>query len=539
MPRKPPQFANVLHGTFALVIAILAAAIAQTPAFAQSIPGCTNSGGSTAATGSLAATFLGNPVTTIALTHGQPVAMTAAFSPSGKTNLLPTGSVDLLSSLFPALAFDETPFSAGTATFTVTDLPGGSYTLTGAYLGDANFACGTFASIPAVISPENPAFTLTSSVPAGTSAVAGVPLTLTLAVCGVSGVCETAGTQGGTASFTDAVNAGPAVALGTPVPVGATNTGIANVMLAGAGTHVISASFSGDASITAGATSASQALTITAVKASSATALQPLGATTIVAGSAVSFNANVTVAVGAKPTGTVTFFDGATPLGSAVSVVNGAASFATSSLAVGAHSITAHYSGDANDAASISAPLALSITAAPKIDFQATIPASSVTLGAGQQASIPLTLTSLNGYNAAVSLACTGLPARSTCAFTPASVVPTASGATATLVLKTSGPNTGTVVVSAVTRAAIPAALLALVLGPLLRRRRAMNVLAALIVFPLLAACGGGGTMRGPDVIPLAPSLFPTPSGTSTFSVVATGADGTTHTLAVTLTVTN
>ena len=51
------------------------------------------------------------------------------------------------------------------------------------------------------------------------------------------------------------------------------------------------------------------------------------------------------------PTGTVDFYDGATYLGSST-LSSGMATFATSALAVGDHTITAYYSGDSNFAAS-------------------------------------------------------------------------------------------------------------------------------------------------------------------------------------------
>lgn len=64
----------------------------------------------------------------------------------------------------------------------------------------------------------------------------------------------------------------------------------------------------------------------------------------------VSFTATVT---GNKPTGTVTFRDDTVVLGTAT-IKKGKASFATRSLSIGTHSITAGYSGDSNNAASTS-----------------------------------------------------------------------------------------------------------------------------------------------------------------------------------------
>jgi hypothetical protein len=58
------------------------------------------------------------------------------------------------------------------------------------------------------------------------------------------------------------------------------------------------------------------------------------------------------------PTGTVTVKDGSTTL-AALPLVNGSASFTTTSLAVGMHPLTAIYSGDGNFT---SAPASASVT---------------------------------------------------------------------------------------------------------------------------------------------------------------------------------
>ena len=70
-------------------------------------------------------------------------------------------------------------------------------------------------------------------------------------------------------------------------------------------------------------------------------------------GDSITFRATVapsTQAVNA-PTGSVTFLDGTTPIGSA-SIVGGVASFSTTTLALGTHTITASYDGDADYAPS-------------------------------------------------------------------------------------------------------------------------------------------------------------------------------------------
>lgn len=67
-------------------------------------------------------------------------------------------------------------------------------------------------------------------------------------------------------------------------------------------------------------------------------------------GATVTFTAKVSASKegGPTPTGTVTFMEGSTALGS-VELSHGSATYNTSALAVGSHQIVASYSGDAND----------------------------------------------------------------------------------------------------------------------------------------------------------------------------------------------
>jgi hypothetical protein len=123
-----------------------------------------------------------------------------------------------------------------------------------------------------------------------------------------------------------------------------------------AGSHSITAVYSGEAVYLAPAFqgSTSGADTGTVVKAQPTIDLTgPTGATT--AGQPVTLTAYVSGSGGAYPTGTVTFYDGATALGTAQlgpysdSIIPVAsASFTTSGLGVGSHNITAVYGGDGN-----------------------------------------------------------------------------------------------------------------------------------------------------------------------------------------------
>jgi len=96
--------------------------------------------------------------------------------------------------------------------------------------------------------------------------------------------------------------------------------------------------------------------------------------------SGVTFTATVTpnVAGAFSPSGTVSFFDGSTLLGSG-SLVDNVATFATSSLTAGSHTITAIYSGDTHYASSTTASLTEQILLTPSVSAWPT--ASAITYG--------------------------------------------------------------------------------------------------------------------------------------------------------------
>ena len=79
----------------------------------------------------------------------------------------------------------------------------------------------------------------------------------------------------------------------------------------------------------------------------------------------MTFTATVAASSGTgTPTGTVTFMDGTTTIGSPVTLTAGVASVSTSTLTAGPHSITAVYAGDTNFATSTSTALTQTVNQA-------------------------------------------------------------------------------------------------------------------------------------------------------------------------------
>ncbi len=75
-------------------------------------------------------------------------------------------------------------------------------------------------------------------------------------------------------------------------------------------------------------------------------------------------------------------------------------------------------------------------------DFTLAAASPTATVARGQSATYTLSVT-LNGFNTAVSLACSGLPAGATCSFTPNPLTPAGSAATSTLTISTTAASAG------------------------------------------------------------------------------------------------
>ncbi len=135
----------------------------------------------------------------------------------------------------------------------------------------------------------------------------------------------------------------------TTIGTGSTASGVATFTTSSltAKTHTIKASYPGDAIFrpsTGPVTQVVNKYTTTTTLSSSPNPSQ--------FGQKVTFTAQVTSS-GPAPTGKVAFRDGTTGIGSAT-LSGGVATFTRSTLAVGTHSITAHYNGDAASSASTS-----------------------------------------------------------------------------------------------------------------------------------------------------------------------------------------
>ena len=126
--------------------------------------------------------------------------------------------------------------------------------------------------------------------------------------------------------------------------------------ITGAGTVVVAANQAGNADYTA-ATQATQTVVNQATPGISLTS----SASAITSDTSVTFTATLTGG-GDQPTGTVTFFKGGAALGTGTLNGSGVAKYATTTLAVGGHSITASYGGNTNYLTVTSAAVSVTVT---------------------------------------------------------------------------------------------------------------------------------------------------------------------------------
>jgi hypothetical protein len=230
--------------------------------------------------------------------------------------------------------------AGGIATFTTQALTVGAHVITAVYAGNGNFAVSTSANLTQTVKKATTTSALVSSL---NPSKIGQAVTFTATITGAFG-----GNPGGTVTF----KSGSTV-LGTGAVNTTTRKATFSTSTLTVGAHLISAQYGGNANFSS---SAAPAIAQNVNKSASKTTLTS-SQNPSTHGTTVTFTANVTSTTGPTPTGTVTFKNGTTNLGTGTLNGSGAAVFHTSALAVGTHSITAVYAGNNNDTTSTSPAL--------------------------------------------------------------------------------------------------------------------------------------------------------------------------------------
>src|SRR5262249_18827809 len=262
---------------------------------------------------------------------GQSVTFRATVSSTAPGT--PTGTVTFLDGGSP---IGTGTLSGGVATFATSALTVGSHTITASYGGDGNSngSTGSLIGNPQVVNKANTTTTVISSV---NPSVFGQPVTFTATV---SPVAPGSGRATGTVTFLNG---------GSPSGTGTLNGGVATFATAAStvGSHTITASYGGDGNFngSTGSLTGNPQVMNTAGTTTTVTS----SANPSVVGQSVTFTATVSaVAPGSgTPIGTVFFLDGSSLIGTGT-LSGGIATFTTSALAIGSHTITTSYGGDGN-----------------------------------------------------------------------------------------------------------------------------------------------------------------------------------------------
>jgi hypothetical protein len=456
-------------------------------------------------------------------------------------SVAPNGSI-----LYTALISPEAPYPTGTVQFivdgenvgtpqpvaannyasalqtTVAGLSVGLHTLTATYSGDAtNYrSSNSQTSSFLITSPGQPSGITFTANP--TTLVQGTFITVDASIVPISPVA--------TGTMQLVIDGG---LYGSPVPLakGAATLPLATTTLQ-VGTHVLGIFYSGDATY---ANAYAQPVNIT-IKAPGATtsAVAVNGLATLVPIGQDAIFTGVVSPSSPTPTGILQIIvDGGNP--GAPILLTGtstALSIPAATLAAGPHSVKLFYSGDNTYNFSTSSSYGFVVGTPVYVgDFSLTPPTTKLSLSRLNSVNATqYTVTPVNGFNAPITFSCSGLPANTTCTFTPETLTIASSSAQTTSLhfnLNTGlkGAAEPHQIFSAHTGIEL-ACLLCLGLPFALRRRtsRYVRLASLLILAAALNGCGGGHLN--------VPGL--TPIGTYTVTVTAY-APNVTHTATMTL----
>jgi len=345
--------------------------------------------------------FAGSTTTLTATTstsvqHGQPVTFSINVA-AASGNVVPTGSVGLI-------AKTNSPFSTGIGvgggtlvngafTGSVNSLPGGQYNVVAHYAGDGNFAPSDSNLVAVNIGSEGSTITITGYVP-DTVTPAPSPLTIGYGTAFPVGFNVTSASGSGNPTGTVTVYDGGQAIAQAPVSsqgyTTLTNCEVAGFCL-GFGTHNLTASYSGDASLSP--STSAQPFVYNIVKG------QPLGSPQMGCWSAgwcvFDYAFLQSYLPVAPPTGTL----------AVVNTVNGVATTVNSYtvtpnpiwdyfyLPPGNNNITFNYSGDTNYLATVSASIPDPISVQSGASSQVTVTALTPIV-VGQPVTLQVTVTS-------------------------------------------------------------------------------------------------------------------------------------------------
>lgn len=231
-------------------------------------------------------------------------------------------------------------FSVGSTTLTTWPTTKGTYTT--AYTGTGTIPF--FAKVSAILPAPSNSLTISP-----TSTSTGQPVTFTIEITGPNTSPIPTGSVD--LNYTTASNSTPTLLKN--IALSGTGKDTYTTTSLAAGTYTFTAVYSGDSNYD---TNNSSAATVTITTPQSAAVTLTSSGSPVAAGANVTFTAKATGGSGV-PTGTVTFLNGASTLGTGTLNSSGVATFTTSFSKGGSYSITASYGGDTTYSTAVSSAL--------------------------------------------------------------------------------------------------------------------------------------------------------------------------------------
>ncbi|HEY9126446.1 MAG TPA: Ig-like domain repeat protein, partial [Acidobacteriaceae bacterium] len=304
-------------------------------------------------------------------TYGSPIPLVVTVA-GGSSGIFPTGTVTFSSGATMLGATSVMANTQAVLTVPIGKLPAGPTTITISYSGDKNFAGATASGI-VTLSKAQPALRLTAS---STSTDNSAPITFSTKLT-YAGAAPT--------GLVTLYDGGTAIVALTPVN-GVATYNDTNLSM---GTHSITARYAGDANYNS---ATSSVVSVTATK-------RPTTVLTLFSSKAFTYGSPISLVIGVSggsggvyPTGTVTFSNGSTVLGTTnvMSNTQAALTVPANDLSAGPSTIHVSYSGDANFASATATGTVTLAKAQPTI----TLTSSAATAAPG----VPIIFTAKLAY---------------------------------------------------------------------------------------------------------------------------------------------
>jgi sugar lactone lactonase YvrE len=356
--------------------------------------------------------------------------------------------------------------TSGPKTVTLSNVGGGTLTLNSVNLSSGDFtlagggSCGSSFPVslaggasctqnivfaPMIVGPRSATLQITDNAPGSPQSITvvgnGIQDSTTLALVSsqptsiyggsvtlsatiTPGVATSAPSPTGTVSFTD----GAKVLGSSQLNAGAASFSTSTFS---AGSHTITAIFSGDSDYSGNSGSFTQV-----VNKATPTVTLTVQPNPIVLGQPAVLTATVNSSAGV-PTGTVTITDNSTSLGNAPVNASGVATL-TVTLTGGSHALLAQYNGDANFSTFSSATINVQLG-----NFTVSSQPANATIRTGQMATFTISITPAAGFTSPVTLNCSNVPTAAACLFSQSTLTPSGAAVSTMMTFRTSLTGSG------------------------------------------------------------------------------------------------